>query len=107
MSLKTGVEVNILEAQWISDYTLDITFSDGSVRKVDFQAFLSGSCLPDVRKYLDVDRFKGFEISYGNLVWNDYDLCFSIEDLYTGNLMAGREAGSMVAEEFPEYGKPR
>jgi hypothetical protein len=52
---------------------------------------------------VDVEQFKGFTISYGNLIWNDYDLCFSIEDLYSGHIMVSGQSHRMVAEDDPEY----
>ena len=103
MSLREGAELNIVNACWTKGYSLELEFSDGSRKSVDFEPFLSAAVQPDIRKYLDKDRFKGFTISYGNLVWNDYDLCFSIEDLYSGCLAAGQVQRAMVAEDLPEY----
>lgn len=103
MSLQKGIELNVVTANWVSGYVLEITFSDGFSHKVDFGPFLQGSVLPEVRKYADIEQFKGFKISYGNLIWNDYDLCFSIEDLYSGNFLAVDRSQRMVAENEPEY----
>jgi hypothetical protein len=89
-SMNEGKELNVIDAVWVSACKLEISFSDGTKREVDFGPFLAQSDQPEIRKYLDVERFKAFEISYGNLVWNDYDLCFSIEDLYMGQLLASR-----------------
>ncbi len=38
------------------------------------------------RKYLDKEYFKAFSVEYGDLVWNDYELCFPIWDLHEGRL---------------------
>jgi hypothetical protein len=103
MSIQEGIELNISSASWVSGYALEITFSDGVSHKVDFGPFLKGSVRPDVRKYLDLDRFKGFSISFGNLSWNDYDLCFPIEDLYSGEIIAQGVSDRMVAEDPVEY----
>ena len=35
---------------------------------------------------ISVELFKEFSIVYGRLDWNNYDLCFSIEDLYEGKI---------------------
>jgi hypothetical protein len=43
---------------------------------------LSESLNPLIRKYLDLNEFKKFELDNGDLQWNDYDLCFPIADLY-------------------------
>lgn len=104
MSLEEGVELNITGVEWVSGYLLDLRFSDGESRMVDFEPFLVASSQPGIRKYLDLGQFKRFSLSYGNLVWNDYDLCFSIEDLYSGSLVADGALGGMVAEKAPEYG---
>ncbi len=31
--------------------------------------------------------FKNFSIAYGKLNWNDYDLCFPVQDFYEGNVI--------------------
>lgn len=103
MKLREGIAVNVADARWLSEYLLEISFSDGFSRQVDFEPFLTESGLPDVRKYLDVEMFKAFSISFGNLVWNDYDMCFSVEDLYSGAINVFGKSQSMVAENDPEY----
>ena len=105
MILKEGIELNIVTAKWVSDYQLELTFSNGVCRVVDFADFLMNSDQPEVKKYLDVEVFKGFTINFGNLMWNDYDLCFSIEDLYSGQICDFKqEAQDKVAESGPKYG---
>jgi len=37
---------------------------------------------------MDEDKFSNFSLSDGNLNWNDYDLIFSISDLYNGRIEA-------------------
>ena len=105
MTLREGVELNVVSAKWISGYQLDLTFSDDASCLVDFEGFIQESDQPEIRKYLDVELFKGFTITFGNLMWNDYDLCFSIEDLYLGNIRAFKQCiQSKVAETGSEYG---
>lgn len=105
MSLKDGVAVDVVKAHWVGGYSLELEFSDGCTKTLDFGPFLLNSVQTDIRTYLDIDRFKGFSIRYGNLVWNDYDLCFPIEDLYSGYLDSGQEPSSLVAEDSPDYGR--
>lgn len=38
------------------------------------------------KKYMDKDKFKDFTIEYGDIVWNDYELCFPIWDLHEGKI---------------------
>lgn len=78
--------IAIKSAHYIGDYAIRIFFSDGSYKLVDFKPFLESSLHPSIRKYLDEDQFKDFQIVDGNLNWNDYDLIFPITDLYEGKL---------------------
>lgn len=103
MSLQEGVELNVTEARWISGLILEVVFSDGGSRKIDFGPFLTEAAHPDIRKYFDTELFKEYSINYGNLVWGNYDLCFPIEDLYSGCLTLEKEPDRMVAEDDPEY----
>ncbi len=38
------------------------------------------------RKYLDKKLFRNYKIEYGDIVWNDYEICFPILDLYEGRV---------------------
>jgi hypothetical protein len=74
--------IAIEQAEYVKDYILQLKFSDGKETQVDFGPFLRQSLNPLIRKYLDKDTFKQFTVEYGDLYWNDYDLCFPIADLY-------------------------
>ena len=78
--------IEIKSAVYIGDYAIRLIFNDGSTRLVDFKSFLESSFHPSIRKYLDEQKFKEFEIIDGNLNWNDYDLIFPIYDLFTGKI---------------------
>ena len=78
--------IEIKSAEYIGDYAIRIIFNDGINRLVDFKSFLEKSYHPSIRKYLDENKFKEFEIIDGNLNWNDYDLIFPIYDLYQGKI---------------------
>ncbi|MDP2881233.1 MAG: DUF2442 domain-containing protein [Azonexus sp.] len=78
--------IQIISATQIGDYKLCIAFDDGITQEVDFKPFLSAALHPDIRAYLDPQRFASFRIEYGELVWGDYDLCFPIIDLYKNQL---------------------
>jgi hypothetical protein len=78
--------IEIKSAEYIGDYAIRIIFNDGINRLVDFKVFLETSYHPSIRKYLDENKFKEFEIIDGNLNWNDYDLIFPIYDLYQGKI---------------------
>ena len=104
MKLETGKEMNVQSARHLGGCRLEITFSDGHVQNVDFEPFLQ-QAHPELRKYLSEDEFACFAVEHGNLSWNDYELCFPIEDLYSGNLMAGEPELMKVAEEPESYGE--
>jgi len=75
-----------MEAKYIGNYRIQLAFSDGLNRVIDFGPFLRNSAHPDIRKYLDPKLFEGFKIDGGGLVWNDYELCFPLGDLYEGTI---------------------
>lgn len=103
MKLEAGKEVSVREAKHLGDCRLGITFSDGCVLKLDFAPFLK-QAHPELRKYLNEQEFVRFSVVHGNLSWNDYEMCFPIEDLYSGNLTAGESELLRVAEEPESYG---
>lgn len=78
--------IDIEEAKYLDGYKIHLTFSDGSEQTVDFESFLNNSHNPMIRKHLDINAFKNFTVAYGDLFWNDYDLCFPIADLYWGKI---------------------
>lgn len=80
--MKTNEPIFVMSAIRLDGYKLQIRFSDGKETVVDFESFLNSSTNPHIRKYLDNERFDGFEVTEGDLHWNDYDLCFPVEDLY-------------------------
>jgi hypothetical protein len=79
--------IEITSAEYIGDFAIRISFSDGFNCLVDFKPFLESSFHPSIRKYyMDENLVAQFEIVDGNLNWNDYDLIFPIEDLYEGKI---------------------
>jgi hypothetical protein len=84
----TGFEsvdvIEITSANYIGDYAIRISFNDGAEKLVDFKPFLTKSLHPSISKYLSEDLFKQFNLTNGNLNWNDYDLIFPLHDLYDG-----------------------
>jgi uncharacterized protein DUF2442 len=82
MSLAEDAVIEIVSAEQTSDYKLNLYFSDGMDRIIDFEPFLRGSRNPMIRAYLEPEKFASFRLEYGDLVWDDYDLCFPIADLY-------------------------
>ncbi len=102
MTLQAGREINIQEVRQLGECRLEITFSDGHVQTIDFSSFLQ-QAHPELRKYLEQDKFAQFSVEHGNLVWNDYEMCFPVEALYTGKLMTAESELLKVAEDSAEY----
>lgn len=86
LTLADDEVVDIEDAQYLERYKLMLCFSNGMKRVVDFEPFLTTSTNPLIRQYLDLSNFKNFVLEYGNLHWNNYDLCFPVADLYEGQL---------------------
>ena len=77
----------VQQANYISGLLVELKFNDGTVRKVDFEAFLSKHPHPQYNKYLDPLNFKKFYLDHGNIVWGkNWDLIFPVEQLYTGEV---------------------
>jgi hypothetical protein len=73
--------MDIVQAEQISDYKLKLYFSDGTERVRDFEPFLRRSRNPMICAYLGRETFASIRLEYGDLVWNDYGLCFSTANL--------------------------
>jgi hypothetical protein len=78
--------ISIIEVSYKGDYRINFLFSDGINRTIDFENFLRNSQNPMTTKYLDKTLFKSFNLNYGDIVWNDFELCFPIWDLHEGNI---------------------
>ena len=78
--------VSVEIAEYIEGHKLRLVFSDNQERIVDFEPFLSNSPNPLISRYLNIDVFRRFTIEYGDLLWNDYDLCFPIAELLEGRI---------------------
>ncbi len=83
-------EINIVGAIYLGGYLIRLKFEDASIQEVDFQPFLVGSLHPEIRAFLDLEKFMGFRLEYGDLVWGDYELCFPISDLYDNQIIPRR-----------------
>jgi hypothetical protein len=78
--------ISIDKADYIGDYKIKFSFSDGIERVIDFDNFLSNAKNPMTRKYLDKQLFIKYSIEYGDIIWNDYEMCFPIWDLHEGTI---------------------
>ena len=86
MTLPEHMVIFIEKATHAGDYQIHLTFNDSTQQLVDFGPFLRKSHNPQIQAYLDPVAFARFEIKDGDLIWDDYDLCFPIADLYDGHV---------------------
>lgn len=89
--------LSIVKANYFSDYKIELEFSDGKSQIVDFAPFLKSSRHSEIRKYLDLETFKKFQIVDGDLDWNDFDLTFPIWDLYQNKLVKNTDSEDQEA----------
>jgi hypothetical protein len=76
----------IEKADYISDFSVELKFNDGTVKIVDFGVYLNKHPHPQYNKYLKPANFRKFYLDHGNIVWGkNWDLAFPVEQLYTGN----------------------
>ena len=78
--------ISIQKAEYRGDYRIHFEFSDGVEKEVDFENFLSSAKNPMTKKYLNKELFGSFSIEYGDIIWNDYEMCFPIWDIHEGNI---------------------
>ena len=78
--------VSIEKAEYLGDYKINFIFSDGVSQEINFEQFLNQSKNPMTKKYLNKDLFGSFSIEYGDIVWNDYEMCFPIWNLHEGEI---------------------
>ncbi|WPP51110.1 DUF2442 domain-containing protein [Catalinimonas niigatensis] len=79
--------LSVTDAHYIGDFAIRVTFNDKYKKLVDFKPFLEQAKHPAIKKYLDENQFKNFRIKDGNLDWNDFDMCFPLEDIYKNAIL--------------------
>ena len=78
----------IVKAEYAGDVRLNIEFSDGTARCVDFRPFILSHPHPQYNRYIDPKYFKKFRLEQGNVVWGkNWDLIFPLDQLYKGVLL--------------------
>jgi DUF971 family protein len=78
--------ISIIKAEYMGDYRIKFSFSDGIEKVIDFNDFLKNARNTMTNKYLDKQLFKKYTIVYGDIIWNDYEMCFPIWDLHEGSI---------------------
>jgi hypothetical protein len=75
--------MKLTSATYLKDYSVELFFSGGEKRTVDFRSFLSGASNPMTKAFLDLSKFKNFEVTHGYLSWNNGEMDFSADSLYS------------------------
>ncbi len=78
--------IEIIRAEYVDGFRIHLWFNDGKEHVVDFAPFLQKVRNPALKKYRAVREFKKFKLVYGNLDWNDYEMCFPVADLHAGKI---------------------
>ncbi len=87
LKIEDNIIISIIKAIYIDNFSIKIKFNDYTEKIINFKPFLLNSLHPSIRKYLNEEIFKKFDIIDGNLNWNDYGLIFPISDLYAGKII--------------------
>lgn len=96
--------IDIIRAEYVGGYKIHLWFSDGKNHVVDFEPFLISARNPMTTQYRDAKKFRQFRLVYGNLDWNDYEMCFSTEDLYNNDV--GVELSAEDRQKLEELVRP-
>jgi hypothetical protein len=59
--------MSLLDATYQKDYTLSLTFSNGTVKEIDFEPVLKKHVI--YKRFLKKDNFLKFEVDHGALRW--------------------------------------
>jgi len=80
------MKISIQKAEYQGSYKIKLLFSDNSEKVVDFRNFITNARNPMTKKYIDEKLFVNYSIVYGDLVWNDYEMCFPVWDLFINKI---------------------
>ncbi|MDR2908062.1 MAG: DUF2442 domain-containing protein [Bacteroidales bacterium] len=83
----------VVQAKYLHDYLIEVTFFDHSVRVVDLENFFKTSNWELVRKFAPLAKFKQFYIDpeIGTLAWGDNECDIDPFDIYEGRFDAKLE----------------
>ena len=79
--------LTIKKSEYIDNYIIRLSFSDGTINDVDFADYFYKRPHPQYDKYRNLSKFKKYCIKNGDIYWGkNGDLIFPIENLYFNNL---------------------
>jgi len=78
--------IKIINAMYLGEYKILLTFNDNHTRIIDYSDLLNSSPYKNERKFINIELFQQFKLELGDLIWNDYDMCFQAKNLRKGIL---------------------
>ena len=93
--------IRVVDVDYVKDYTLSITFSDGVKKVIDLQPYLNGGVFEQLK---DLSKFRQYGLNHWTIEWACgvdlapeflYSLLYETED---------KAVLHQVAEEQAEYG---
>jgi hypothetical protein len=78
----TTLTLSLKKASYLGEYKLKLNFSDNHTNTIDFEKFLMDARNPMITKYRDKELFQNFKIEDSDLMWNDFEMSFALEDIY-------------------------
>ena len=83
--MKSSKNCRVTQAKYLSGYTLQVHFDDGTVREVDFSAPFS-RLKGYYAQYQNPEKFKSFRIENDTVAWGEnWDVIFPAWKLYENN----------------------
>jgi hypothetical protein len=80
--------LEVVSAEYLEPYKLNIRFSDNVERVVDFEPILRQ--FRPLKKFLQLKKFQAFRLYNGNVQWNNYEMIFPVQELYSGSIQRQR-----------------
>ncbi len=72
---------NVVKANYIKDYQIELTFQDGSIGIADLIGYVGKGEVFD--NFQDKEYFKNFRIEFGTLTWGNGETDIAPETLYS------------------------
>lgn len=80
------LDLRVTSIEQLGSHTLKLLFNDGHVSVINFLPYITNHKNEMVTDYIDSTLFNGYKLDNGNVNWNDYDMIFSVNDLYDGKI---------------------
>ena len=92
--------LRVVDVDYIKDYTLSITFSDGVVKVVDLQPYLNGGVFEQLK---DLSKFRQYGLNHWTIEW-ECGVDLAPEFLYDmPDAIASEETSFQAAEKQAVY----